>query len=160
MEVWKVIPNTKGYYVSNHGNIKRKGKILKQTLTPTGYCTVHVTRSDGTRYTPRVHRLVCKLFKYNPMNKPYVNHLDGIKTNNHIHNLEWCTPKENTDHAVANNLHCYGSKMGGSKLNELDVIKIRQLLSAGECPLIIATQYQVTRRNIYDIKNRKTWRHV
>lgn len=129
MEVWKDIEGYEGYYqVSNLGRVKslarntsEKGKnannkkdtILKGSLTK-GYLQVDF-RKDGKRKMFRIHRLVSECFIPNPDNKPYINHIDGNKSNNTVDNLEWCTPKENVKHAMDNNLIIFKNNSGPSK---------------------------------------------
>lgn len=102
MEIWKDIPGYEGVYlVSNKGNIKRisTNKILKPYENKrNGYLTINL--SNKGRKNLRIHRIVAKAFLPNPNNKPYINHIDGNKKNNNITNLEWCTQKENVDHAI------------------------------------------------------------
>lgn len=76
---------------------------LSGTLTGGGYRLVSF-RVNGKRNAVFVHRLVAECYVENPELKPFVNHLDGVKTNNHYSNLEWCTHQENVSHALASGL--------------------------------------------------------
>ena len=67
---------------------------LTYTLNNRGYYSVGIRRK-----TLMVHRLVALAFIPNPEQKPFVNHIDGNKLNNHVSNLEWCTVQENNLHA-------------------------------------------------------------
>lgn len=79
------------------------GKILKQAKTVDGYLVVCLHKNK-TQSTKKVHRLMAECFIDNPLNKPFVNHINGIKTDNKLENLEWCTAQENAIHAVKNGL--------------------------------------------------------
>ena len=81
----------------------RKGKILKPTKTHDGY--LRVTFSfEGKRKSFLVHRLVALAFLPNPLNKETVNHINGIKTDNRVENLEWATHKEQKEHSIKHHL--------------------------------------------------------
>lgn len=112
MEIWKLVIGYEGLYeVSNFGNVKslpkRRGRyvgitpelILKNNLTDRGYCFVVLSKNNKcTRF--RVHRLVALHFIPNIGYKPHINHKNGVKTDNKVENLEWCTLSENSIHAI------------------------------------------------------------
>ena len=98
-EEWKDIPpkivkGMEGYKISNYARVINKtGRITEGRVGLSGYVWVSVSKSQNL-----VHRLVALVFIPNPDNKEQVNHIDGIKQNNIVHNLEWCTNQENQQH--------------------------------------------------------------
>ncbi len=107
-EIWKrMIYHGKDlgdyYLVSNKGEIKgvKSGKIRHKNIMPTGYYFISISLgSRENKMTIKNHRAVAETFINNPNNLPFINHIDGNKLNNSVDNLEWCTPKENAQHAV------------------------------------------------------------
>lgn len=116
IEKWLPVVGFEGFYeVSNTGKLRgveRKvlgsgkqhtrtaaGKDKKLYVGMTGYPVAQLCRNGKQRLRP-IHRLVAEAFIPNPNNYPVVNHLDGNKLNNNVSNLEWCTYKRNSVHAV------------------------------------------------------------
>lgn len=113
LEKWTDIPGFgDNYEVSNTGKVRNKsnGRLLKGNHTK-GYRYV-VLSGKGYQKCPKVHRLVAEAFIPNPDNHICINHIDGVKTNNHVSNLEWCTYQHNSLHSFRLGLQkpLYGDK--------------------------------------------------
>jgi hypothetical protein len=102
-EIWRDIPNYEGYYqASTYGNVRniKTGIILKPYINKkNGYAYINLSK-NGLSKTIRMHRIIALTFVKNKLNKPCINHKDGNKENNCVSNLEWCTQKENVNHAI------------------------------------------------------------
>lgn len=113
-EIWINIPEVNyRYQISNFGNIRSiyyNYKNLRPCKNKDGYYIIRFLDKKTKAFL--VHRLVGRTFIPNPFNKPQINHKNGIKTDNRVENLEWVTPKENTDHAIKNGLF---SKLNNKK---------------------------------------------
>jgi hypothetical protein len=173
-EIWLDVIGYEGLYqVSNLGRVKslerfiyagfhnilRKERILKMNISKDGY--LRVSLSNNGEKTIAIHRLICLSFIPNPLNKPTVNHINGIKTDNRLCNLEWATRSENSLHAFKNGLSVgmIGEKHPKSKLTEKQVIEIRNNyhnLSHKK----IGEIYGVSRRAICDIRLGRNWKHI
>lgn len=115
IEIWKDIENYEGLYqVSNLGRVRSlerdvyysngaihhlKEKILVKRIEKNGYQIVSLYK-NGKRKDMTIHRLVALAFISNPEDKPQVNHIDEVKTNNVVENLEWCSAQENVNHGT------------------------------------------------------------
>lgn len=97
MEIFKVIKEYPLYSVSNKGRIMKNStrKIMKPSSKPSGYMQINLFTGDGRRKKEYVHRLVALTFIPNEKHLPQVNHIDGVRDNNIVENLEWVTPLEN-----------------------------------------------------------------
>ncbi len=133
-----------------------KGReLVGKSLSPKGYKRVNIKGK-----THFVHSLIAKTFIDNPENKPQVNHINGIKTDNTIENLEWVSNQENRDHAVKNNLQARGESLKKSNLKNKDILEIRRLYKYGMLQKDIAILFNSNQKNISKIVRRESWTHI
>lgn len=168
MEIWKDVVNYEGLYkVNNFSEVKSlnyNGKKIERKLKPSinkdGYLK-YILYKNTIKQTLFAHRISMIAFVENTENKPVVNHINGIKNDNNILNLEWATIKENCQHSYDNgfSFNKKGSMAFGSKLTEKDVLEIRA--KGNYKPLaLIAEDYGVCKMSICRVLNNKRWTHI
>ncbi|MFN6559979.1 MAG: NUMOD4 domain-containing protein [Nostoc sp. ChiSLP01] len=164
------------YSISNQGRVRREiasgrylaGHILKMQINNGGYHVVGLRKPNIPRKWITVHLLVALAFVGCPLQRNkqwevylHINHKDGNKLNNHPLNLEWVTPQENRDHAVAIGLDDRkGEKHHFAKFTEWDIKYIRNQASNGCRLQILADKYGVHVEYIRLIVKRKRWKHI
>lgn len=166
MAVEKWISGYEGKYkVTTDGQVwsERKHDYMRPMVTEKGYLKVELRSNGRRRYKVGVHRLVAEAFIPNPDNLPEVNHKDGIKTNNHVGNLEWCTRSENQKHAYRTGLErrVTGTDHHKSKLTQVEVNYIRNVYTPRD-PVFggtsLAALFRVDRKTITNVIRGVTYR--
>ena len=140
-----------------------RDNLLSIGLSSTGYCQISLRLPEGNYKNYRINRLVAKIFIDNPENKEQVNHIDGNKMNNNISNLEWCSAKENVQHAHRTGLikHRTGEEIYWSKLTEENVREIKTILrSKTKSHRQIGAMFNVSKSAISEISRGKNWAFV
>jgi hypothetical protein len=176
MEIWKDIEKFNSeYQVSNIGRIRSKeaiiirsngklytrvSKVLKQSLDQ-GYLKGSVS-IDKKMIPYRIHRLVAECFLENPNNYKEVNHINGIKHDNRVENLEWCSRSENMIHAVKTGLLLVtrGSQRTQAKMNEETVLNIHELRKKGFQRKDILKELGITIHMYKGVISNNSWKHV
>ncbi len=105
MQTIKDYPN---YTIDEYGkiyNCKHK-RFIKPYLNKIGYYQIRLTNEKGTKKL-YLHRLLAINFIDNSLNKSCINHINGIKSDNRLENLEWATYSENSKHACKTGLNPY-----------------------------------------------------
>lgn len=182
-EEWLPVNGYEGFYeVSNLGqvrNVKERrhtsiGRVLKPLPTTNGYFRVCLNK-DGERRYISVHRIVATTFLGVPDSELQVNHIDGVKSNNRIDNLEWVTSKQNHHHASMMGLKAFGDRNPSrlypekrkrgpdnhkTKLTEDKVIELRRLSSEGWGCARLGRYFGITKQAARAVALRRNWKHI
>lgn len=177
-EIWKPIPNYEGLYeVSNLGRVKSlervvylpKRKIFRKLkerflrLNPSSdwYPIVSLHKKSKVE-VKQVHKIVGLLFVKNPDNLPYLNHINGIKTDNRSTNLEWCTHLFNMRHAFTTGLIPNGERNHKAKLTDQKVRAIKRLLKINPKTnqKALSEKLNISRSVINAIAKGRKWKYV
>jgi len=183
-EIWLPIKGFEDYYeVSNLGRFrskdrvlirstgvqqKCKGKILKNNYYTNGYVQL-ILYVEKQRFNFIAHRVVADHFIPNPDNLPIINHLDLIKWNNRVVNLEWCTKSENGLHAVINGCFLNVEKLKGgvhpnAKISDDEALYIKQNFIKRDfknnTKLYDEFSHRISRSNFDKICFNHAWKHI
>lgn len=168
-EIWKNIIGYEHYLISNLGRVFAvervtknnkflKGKFLSTKNKSKGYYSVSLTNlEDSKQFTFKIHRLLAIHFIPKVEGKNQVNHINGIKTDNRLENLEWCTNQENVKHAFDIGLRVIpsGDKNLSTKIFKQDYEKIKEMYTTGKySKTALAAKFGVHRRTILRILNK------
>lgn len=160
-ERWVIVADAPGYFVSNLGRVFGPFGLMKAGSNTWGYVAVTMQLPNAPK-AKRVHRLVAQAFIPPIEGKRFVNHRNGVKSDNRVENLEWCTAAENVLHQyrVLGQEGNRGEKSSTCKLTADEVIEIRRLASERRSHSSLGRRFGVTHTAIGAIVARKTWKHV
>lgn len=173
LEEWKPVKGYEGYYeVSSFGRFKscirntRTWKIRKESIKATRgskkcYQSINLAKEAVIGHFV-AHRLIAEHFIHNPNNYPIINHIDGVKDNNWVLNLEWCTYSMNVKHANAMGLK--NQKEINRRRSKLSFEKAEEIRKFAKdnyhlAQWQIGKHFGITRENVKDIINYKSWKN-
>lgn len=156
MEIWKPIKGYEDKYeVSTYGRVRsligssgeNRIYILKPFIAKSlsiNYKRVGLWKNqqNNVRF---VHRLVAETFIPNPLNKPFINHIDNDPHNNHVDNLEWCTQQENIQHSLKQ-----GRRPQNTKLVMQQLAANKKLITEAKYKELLGNSFVA-----YDVKGNK-----
>lgn len=160
IEEWRDVVGFEDFFlISSKGRLfsKRSNRLLKLFKNKRGYYCVatRIGGRNGQTYCFKIHRLVAKAFISNPENLSTVNHINGIKDDNNVGNLEWMSVSDNTRHAfetgLSNTDHLREINLSRRKLKDEDVRYIRdnyKLGSRGYNLRTLSTKFGVSHKTI------------
>lgn len=160
-DLFKICPSYPNYEVNKSGSVRRisSGKIMTQRLHGISkYFAIRTCHNNVPKNT-YVHKMVADAWVPNDdlTNKTQVNHIDGDKHNNFYSNLEWCTPSQNQQHAVQNDLKGSGEDLYNASMTAETAHLVCRLLCQGYRPKDIAETYDLSKDVVRKIKDGSTW---
>lgn len=166
-ECWKWVKGYENLYkISNFGRVKSFHKMNERLLITypnrLGYPVITLAKNKIHKLVT-VHRLVAGAFIRNPQQKKLVNHKNGVKADNRVNNLEWCTQSENISHSYRTGLQkpLIGSQASWSKVNEKQVIQMRKKFAKGGYTYKrIGQEYGLKTVAAFQIIKRVNWKHI
>ncbi|MGF2656465.1 NUMOD4 motif-containing HNH endonuclease [Serratia marcescens] len=163
-EIWKPVKGyEERYEVSDQGRVRNTHhRVLTPSKHRDGYLHVKLC-NNGKLRNLFVHRLVATAFIPTAKNKPEVDHIDGVKRNNSVSNLEWVDRRENMKRAVLNGRLTFpdnsGEKNGMAKITEAIAREIK-VLGGSVSQTEIGRRYGISRRAVGMIISGARWPHV
>ncbi len=162
MRKFKDIPGS-NYRIYDDGELVNilKNTPRKSCADGQGYLRTRIT-IDGVAVNKRIHRLVAQYFI--PQNNPEqinVNHINGIKSDNRVENLEWVTNSENMSHAKDNNLMRKGLNREQSKFDDCRLLTCYTLCHSKHSSVVeIAALMEVTKGSISAMLGGSTYKDI
>jgi hypothetical protein len=170
-EAWKPVVGFEGYYeVSSRGRVRavfagnhgqyEPGRILRPHISKNGYVRIELNAPGIHPVKRTIHSLVLEAFHGPRPEGKESRHLDGIRSNNGILNLEWGTKRENSKDQFKHGTRILGESHPMRKLDESTVREMRKLRASGHTYQRIADRFGVDQSNVALIVKGKAWKHV
>ena len=154
-------PLPDGYYVYRDGRVySSRSRRFLTPLRTNGYLHVVLCGAGGKKRIA-IHALVARAFLMPMDGRPYVNHKNGVRTDNRVENLEWCSQSENVQHAYDTGLRTVdeahrarAAELGRKKrkLSDEQVDEIRRTFTGARGQITaLSNKYQIDRKSISSI---------
>lgn len=167
IEEWKSIPGYEGYYsVSNMGNVRRdvgyKNTFAGKVLIPGKGIYLRVSLSKNSKSKSiTIHSLVLLAFVGKRPEGFQINHKNGIKYDNRLENLEYCTVSQNNFHAYKIGLKTQkGEKNAFCKYSRVQVLEAKELFKSGKTTREVSKITGMNFWSLKDIRKGKLWNHT